>query len=519
VAWVDAGRIPATVGAGHFDWVVARDVDGDGRVDLAVGGRVDGGNGRRAGLWWLEAPRDPAQRRDLARWRVHPIDPDQTGGRGFVFSDLDGDGDADLLLANAGPDTPAGEEGISWYENPGPSADPPRWARHEIYRGSELQAEAQIATGDLDGDGLEDFVTQTEAHVYWFRRLAGSEPHWERVAIPKAPVARWIGRTIRLADLDGDGRLDVLGMLTHRDGELPAAKASVWWMGYRGDPRRADAWQTHVIQWGPGRTMWLRELGESWDQADVADVDGDGDLDVVADQGSWWALPGFEARPFYWKHTHPSSVSVVWLENRLGEEPRRGVEQGGVCALEAEHWTLARDGTWVERSRGSGFAGEGYEQALDALHPLVDGGLAQLGRALRGGRLSELGWDQSAGLAYRVDLTGGTYHVWLRTRVPGRWGYALGGRRSDAVWLGVDGRPAERVEDAGPPDAWSWVHAPAAIELATGRHELELRVAGRGFAVDRILLTRDARFAPSGAGPAETPPDPGGRGSVAASGR
>ena len=52
-----------------------------------------------------------------------------------------------------------------------------------------------------------------------------------------------------------------------------------------------------------------------------------------------------------------------------------------------------------------------------------------------------LAWDDTAGNTYDVDLAGGTYEVWVRCRVPGEFGYGLGGARSDGAWVGINGRP------------------------------------------------------------------------------
>jgi len=125
-AWTDAGRIPGTIDRGHYLYVAPYDVNGDGAPDIIAGGRVHNGNGSKAGVKWIEAPGEPAARRDLSKWQVHEVDPEQYDGHGFVLTDIDEDGDADVADANADFDTPEDEETVHWYENPCTKSHTPR---------------------------------------------------------------------------------------------------------------------------------------------------------------------------------------------------------------------------------------------------------------------------------------------------------------------------------------------------------------------------------------------------------
>jgi len=481
-AWQDGGRIPATVERGHYLFVRAFDVDGDGAQDVLAGGRLqDRPVARRAGLVWIAAPPPPADRRNLALWSVHDIAPDAYDGHGFVLVDMDGDGDQDLADATADFDTPEDQEQVLWYENPGPGTPAQRdpWPQHELHRSPAYDGKPQLAVGDLDGDGRTDLVTQTRDALQWFRRTADG-PVFERIAIPKAPMATFFSRPTRLVDLDGDGRLDVWGMLSHEQGELPFAQASAFWMEWTGDAPGTTGWATHAAKWGPGRTARIDEFGEKWDQVDVTDVDGDGDPDVVANCEEWWAVAGAEVTPFYTPGLAMSTVAVVWFENRLGEMPRVAVEGPDGCAVEAEEPTDMDDGTWVQRARYDGFTGTGYLQAHNALdEPAREA-------------------DATAGVRWRVQLRGGRYAVWARVRAPGAWGYGLGGAASDSAWLRIDGGAARLVDDAGAaPDVWRWVRVGAPVRLAPGLHDLVLRVREHGMAVDRLWLGRGPTAVPA----------------------
>jgi len=492
-AWTDAGRIPATIDRGHLIYVVPFDVNGDGAVDLISGGRVHGGNGRKGGVIWIEAPADPGLRRDLARWTVHDIDPEQFSAHGLLLADIDQDGDLDLALANADFDTPEEEEQVLWYENPGTgaAAQKDRWPLHVIYQGGEFDGKPQLAPADLDRDGLQDLVVQLARDIYFFRKTGLEPVSWERIVIPKDPATQWPGRPIRVADLNGDGRLDLLGMLMHQDGDLPGDRFSVFWMEYQGNKPAENNWITHPIKFGSGRTMLLPIFGEKWDQANLVDVDGDGDLDVVANCEEWWEAD-LEFRFFFDPKASARSVAVVWFENRLHEPRYEFREQGGLCVMEAEHFTDLHDGTWVERSLFAGHGGQGCVQDHLALRSVIRE------------------WQESRGLEYTFHVQGGAYNLWARRWAPARWGFllaGLGGSNSDSAWFGIDGEPlAGGIFDDGAADfdTWTWVKAPVPLELAPGSHVLHLRVREGGYAVDRILLAADPGFMPAGTGPHET---------------
>ena len=501
-AWVDGGWVPATESVGHPHWVVAHDVNGDGLTDVAYGGRRHGGgggyenpdspngNGTFTGIAWLEAPRDPDRRRDLSAWQVHHIDADEPSGHGFVFADLDGDGDDDVVDANADFDTPEAAEEVAWWENPGDgtAAQQREWPRISLLREDDFYAKPSVAVGDLDDDGDADLVTQTDRELIVFRNRGGASVEFDTVRLAKPAEAAWRSRPVRLADVDGDGDLDVFAMLIHEDNVLPPTKAAAFLLLNEGDPFTEEGWRFVPVRWGSGTTMVLPGFGEKWDQVDVTDVDGDGDLDVVANCEEWWASPQFEATPFFTPGLMVSSVAVVWFENTLDEPPPVNAEEDGTIRIEAERPSRIDDSSWVERAPVSDDP-DGETDAVAAM---------QAHNGLRPPGDGTLPVGATAGVTYAVDAAGGDYVVWARVFAPSAFGADLGGDGSDSAWLLFDGRSAERLGDdaGGPTDRWTWVRLPGTRQWSGGRHELTLRPRERGLAVDELVLTTDRSYRP-----------------------
>lgn len=311
--WRDGGDLPESQGGWHFLYVQPADVDADGDLDIVAGGRASRmafGSKEElssapdltwAGLRWFENPGGDVEAiRSLDRWRVHAIDARSRSGHGFEFGDLDQDGDLDLVNANSDFDTPESEEDVAWYENPGASVGQvDSWPRHELLRSDEFYAKEQVVIADMDGDGWNDIVAHAPHRLYWFRNRgnpAVPKPRFEKHEIPKHPATRFRARALEAADLDGDGDLELVGALIHHNGSLPQDRAAVFYMDLVG-----GRWKTHVIKWGDGFFGINFVNGEKWDQMLPRDVDGDGDIDIVANVEEYNRLR--------------SVLAVVWFEN------------------------------------------------------------------------------------------------------------------------------------------------------------------------------------------------------------
>jgi len=232
--------------------VYPADVDSDGDVD-AVG--VNG-----TGIFWWENLDG-----DGEAWlehRVGSILPD--GAETVHAADLDGDGDVDLLAGAVFPDF------VAWWENS--NGDGLTWTRRLINRefGATL-----LSTNDLDGDGDSDVLGVSDPFfgrsLAWFENATGNGRNWTQHLIDTDPSVQYYSADS--ADVDGDGDLDVVAA-NPEDDEI------VWWENSDG-----------------GALIWTKNLVDgdfpSARAVTVADIDGDGDPDVVGGSRaegdvSWW---------------------------------------------------------------------------------------------------------------------------------------------------------------------------------------------------------------------------------------
>ena len=177
----------------------------------------------------------------------------------------------------------------------------------------------------------------------------------------------------------------------------------------------------------------------------------------------------------------------------------------GAVVIEAEHYFAARsaaDGhVWVPLKARAGASGTNYMQVLPDAN-------INVGNAP--------GFTNGAQLDFKIEFNrAGTHYLWVRGGDPNAGG------AGDSVHAGINGEiVTTATQISGAPTfnvtGWNWVgningDTRTRIEvLSAGTHTVNFWMREDGFLMDKIILTTDSAFTPTGTGPAESEQSGGG---------
>lgn len=273
-------------------------------------------------------------------------------------TDLTGNGRDDVIVGGTGPELKMSILGsrsrlpsraglkhllgrhpptLFWYENPG-------WQRHPISVSPQLEVGQALA--DIDGDGRVDLLVGQGVHyhdVYWFEQPPDPRDPWDRHLVTDA-FEKY--HDIAVGDVDGDGADEVV--------VLSQGSETIFYYDIPADPTDGP-WpddHRHVVDEGR-RVEGLR----------LADLDGDGRAEIVAGPNIYRRRDGMDES---WERT---AITTGWDDTRVavadldgdgdvevilteGDSPVYGTHPGRLAWFDPPDWepTVLRDDLFCPHS-------------------------------------------------------------------------------------------------------------------------------------------------------------------------
>ncbi len=281
------GRAPA--GKPLITNVQILDLDQDGIPDVLVCDAV-----LNRVVWYRQAPRGVWQERVLG-------DVDLAAPCHVSAVDLNGDGHLDLVVAVLGSvyptDDPVGK--VVWLENDGKQ----NFTTHVLL--DDLRRVADVQAGDLNGDGKPDLAVAEfgydRGRVLWLENKGGGRFRDHELYVAPGAIH------VPLVDLDGDGKLDIVTVISQEEEEVVTFEN----LG-GGKFRRRLLYGQVNFDFGSSGLF-------------VADLNGDGKPDLLLTGGDNLEITYNAPQPWH---------GCILLENRGDWKfaPRRIATVGGVYA-------------------------------------------------------------------------------------------------------------------------------------------------------------------------------------------
>jgi hypothetical protein len=320
--------------------VIVADVDGDGRMDVVSGGR------------WYRAPDwEPFDLPGIAQAiAVMDVDGDgcveivgtrgpgltsrlcwaKQGTDGWVTHDIgEGDGDWPHGITTLEDHPTIGRALVTSYHGRGlhppqlwrvPNDPTELWIKSTL---ADLAHSEELVVVDLDGDGQSEIV----AGPWWLDFVDGT---WQAHRFADATYSD--AARVRVADVDGDGCLDII--LTEESGDWESRDAGLGRVAWFKAPPdiRTGVWTEHVIA--------TKKCPHS---VDVVDIDGDGRLAILVGEHDAFTPAGADVNAGLFVFRPADQTATSWTEEVVDTRfehfnGARAIDLGGRTGIVSHGW-------------------------------------------------------------------------------------------------------------------------------------------------------------------------------------
>lgn len=188
--------------------------------------------------------------------------------------DIDGDGDMDIIVGSRG------EDRLVLFRNQGDGSL--NFQEEAIGVFGPRLAGFNLEYADLDGDGRLDIIGASGTRLAWLQQPAQQGDTWVSHLIGELTPDSVTG--LEIADIDGDQDMDIITGSYSRgprtgDGDVDVMDAlgRIAWFANPGPESAHNSWQRHDIS---------RRKRGMFDKFIARDFDGDGDIDFAGTRGN-----------------------------------------------------------------------------------------------------------------------------------------------------------------------------------------------------------------------------------------